>query len=188
MSMQNTRKNRWAAIEIIYILAIVIVTIVSFLLLSFASERNSQFSKNLATSRILSQEGIKTIINLHNQNKTSIIIGSRSYKWSQLFDGTVTLPSCVNPSDLTILCADFKLRECDISDHLLKHPCIEISTNPHTDILWKMPEEENKIFSRKIRITNAEKNTKNITVFIWWIDPNGLHTSPISYKLRRNQK
>lgn len=186
--MKDVRKNRLNVIEIMYIFMVIIISLVSFSLLHVASKANSEFSKNLVTARLLSQEGIKTIINLHNQNETSIIIGFRSYKWSQLFDGTVTLLSCVNPSDLTISCADFKLRECDISDPLFKHPCIEIGISPHTDIFWKMPEKENKIFSRKIRITNAEKNTKNITVFIWWIDPNGLHTSPITYKLIRNQK
>ena len=186
--MQNGRKIGLAVVEIIYIFTTIIIIIINFLLLAVTSERNSHFSKYLVTARLLSQEGIKTIIDLKKQDKTSIIIGSRSYTWPQLFDKIVTLPECANPSDLTISCADFTFKECNTANSNSKYSCIEIHTNPYTDVSWRIPEAENKIFSRKIRITNAENNAKNITVFVWWIDSDGLHTSPITYKLMKGQK
>lgn len=180
--------NRWAVIEFIYILTIVIIITVSFLLLYVAAKKNNIFSNNLVTSRILSQEGLKEIISLRNQNKASIMIGSKSFTWSELFDRKVDLPSCANQSNLTISCADFRLTECDALGSHSKYPCIELSTVSYTDQSWRILEDENKMFSRKIRITNAENNGKNITVFIWWIDSEGLHTSPITYKLMQNQE
>lgn len=185
--MQHARKKQLDFIEIIYIFMVITITLISFSLLSITSKRNSDFSKNLVTARLLSQEGIKTVINLKNQNKTSIIIGSRSYTWSQLFDAAIILPGCTNPSDLAISCADFSFKDCNASKPYLKDQCIELNTRTHIDESWKIKAEESNMFSKKIRITNAENNAKNITVFVWWIDAKGLHTSPITYKLMQNQ-
>lgn len=184
----RTLKNRLVSIEVVYIFTIVIITITSFVLLHIAAKRNSSFSKNLVDARFLSQEGIKTIINAKNQNKPSIINDGHAYTWNQLLNGEITLPSCLNPYDLTIPCADFTLRECNESNSNSKYTCIEFNTKPHTDSSWKITENKSKMFSRKIRINDAEDKTKNITVFIWWIDSDGLHTSPLSYKLKHNQE
>lgn len=183
--MRNDHKNKLARVEIIYIFTVFTVTLLSFSLLHIASKRNSEFSKNLVVARLHSQEGVKTIIDLKKQDKKSIIVGSHSYSWSQLLHGKISLPECANTSDLTITCADFSINNCSLNPNQ-KNLCIEESTKSYKAPFWKMPERDNKIFSRKVRITGTENNAKNVTVFVWWTDKEGLHTSPITYKLSEN--
>lgn len=186
--MKDIRKNRLDVIEVMYIFIVIIISLVSFSLLHISSKTNREFSKNMVTARLLSQEGVKTIINLKNQNNASIIVGPQSYTWSELFSGALTFPPCTNPSDLTISCSDFNLKKCNTTNPDLEYSCIEMDTKPHTDVSWKILDEEQGIFSKKIRISDAGKNAKNITVFVWWVDAKGLHTSPITYKLMKGQK
>lgn len=171
-------------IEIIFLTVITAIIIGNFLLLNVIAVQNTTASGKLAFARILDQQGLETIINMRGKTNESIIIDQKSYTWTQLFGGTIPLPSCTNPIDPTIVCADFMLSQCSSKSSSNKYSCIVRNTRVYTDSSWKMPDKKNDTVFRKIRITNAGKGEKNVTVFIYWIDSNGLHNWPLSRILK----
>lgn len=182
--MKNISQSGQTLIEITFLVVIAAIIIGNLLLLNAIAVQNTTTSGKLAFARILSQQGLETIINMRGKANESIIIDQESYSWTQLFNGTIPLLSCANPIDPTIACTDFTLSQCGSNTSSNKYFCIVKNTRVYTDSSWKMPDKKNNTIYRKIRITNAGKGEKNVTTFIYWIDSNGLHNWPLSRILK----
>lgn len=142
--------------EAVFISSVILVVLLSFFLLNIFSQQNSKFTKQLATSTKLAQEGVITMMGMKNAD---------SFNQS----------ACTDLKDPTINCGDFILSTCDNS------PCIEKNTDTYTSPSWKVSEEES-FYSRKVRITE-ENDKKEITVLVWWTDDEGLHKTVLTRQL-----
>lgn len=145
--------------ERLYGIASIVVTLISFWMLTRHALPNRTISGNLADSRIAGQEAIYTVLSLENKAMPVTPAGSSTF--------------CKNEADPTLSCRDFILTMCS------GYPCLLPNDAIYTDDVWKIPDGKG-LFFRKIRITATDRGAKKITVFIWWYDAAGFHNSPIS--------
>lgn len=176
-----------ALLEILVALAIGIVIATAFVSLGAVAVRNSRFSADQTIATKLATEGIEAMITIRDQNSVGAIQGMAGVdQWRDFFTSDV-ISSCSPEGQLTTGgCSDFYLQE---SPCMLGAPqrCIQRNTEPYTSITWSLT-GENGAFSRKIRITNTpDAAIKAVTVFVWWTDSAGLHTSVLSRKLHRER-
>ena len=202
---QKSKVRGQALIEILVALAIVVIVATAFVTLAVSSLRNSAFSKNQAIATQLATEGIEAVITIRDQNTVGAIQNnSLNDQWSKLYQLGVVSPNCQGStaSDLTATCYDFYLVESTSPPGCLSTPpaptptparqrCLQRQPAPYSDPSWQVT-SNNRFFSRKIRITETgvageETKIKNVTVFVWWTDSQGLHRSILTRKVHRDK-
>lgn len=183
----SSRQRGQLLLEMILALAIGMIIATAFVTLGTFSVRNSRFSANQAVATKLAQEVMEAIITIRDQNTVGAILNNGSDdQWSKLYG---TAMNCSTPDDPQASCADtdFILQEtpCSLgSPTTIAQRCIE--KNSSGDVL----SAPNDIFTRKVRIMNPPGGgltVKDVTVFVWWTDPQGLHKSSLSRKISKEK-
>lgn len=188
---RKVRQKGQALLEILIALVIGIIVATAFVTLGVVSVRNSRFSTNQTTATKLAQEGMEAIVTIRDQNTSGAVIGiGGNQRWADLYNPPSL--TCSPPDDPTVSCllTDFILQEAPCTPGGLPTPtpqrCIEKNASP------PVLNRPNDIFKRKIRITETgvageETEIKNVTVFVYWTDPTGLHKSVLSRKINKQR-
>lgn len=193
MKQQKTKnESGQLLLEILLALMIGVIMATAFVTLGTFSVRNSRFSTNQSIATKLAQEGIEAVITIRDQNSPAALLNNAGNdQWTELFQVGI-VSSCVDESDLTKDCYDFYLIDnTSCIPGLPSQRCLDRKALPYTDASWQVT-GTNGVFSRKIRITETgiageETKIKNVTVFVWWIDSNGLHKSSLTRKISKNK-
>lgn len=174
--IQNSRQRGQALLEILVALAIGVIIATAFVTLGVVSVRNSSFSRNQVSATKLAQEGIEAMISIRDQDTVGAVLGNGSNdQWSKLVVNSSFGLSCL-PDPTQTCSGDFQLSACTLGS--IPQRCISKTSTP---------EVINTIFSRKIQITDAGTNVKNVTAIVWWSDGQGLHKSVLSRKLQKEK-
>lgn len=163
-------------LEVVIALGVIVIVTGAFVVLATVSVRNSNFSKNQVTATQLGTEAIEAMITIRDQNTAGAIENNGdNNQWSKVAGSSLNVTSC--PANPAQPCSgDFKLTNCTINS--IPQRCITKTTTP--ELL------NNGVFSRKVQITDAETNLKNVTVLVWWTDSQGLHKSVLIRKLGKS--
>lgn len=189
--MKNFSESGQAILEVLLALAIGIIIATAFVSLGAVSVRNSTFSKDQVTATQLAQEGIEAMITIRDQDTPGAIqsMGAVDH-WTALFNPPSPINTCAPAGNLTTSgCSDFYLLEasCSIGTLPASQRCIKRRLISYTSSLWKLTGNYDQ-FARIIRITDtAVTEVKDVTVFVWWTDVNGIHTSTLTRKLHKNK-
>jgi len=155
-------------LEVIVALIIGVTVASAFISLGVVSVRNSRFATDQVSATKYAQEGIEKMINIRDQSSSTNTV------WTDLFNGS--MPSCSQPTNPLVACAN---------DYQLSGSSMIQSSSP--EVLTPYVGNSNVPFNRKVRIADAGTNVKNVTVFVWWTDANGLHQSVLSRNIERDK-
>ena len=177
MNRKQKHQRGQSLLEVIFALAIGIIIATAFVSLGAVSVRNSRVATDQVTATKFAQEGMEAVITIRDQNSQwAILNNGANNQWSKL----QSFLACAQPDNPAINCdGDFLLQETTCTPESVGTPtpqrCITKSSGP-----WTLA-SPNQQYSRKIRISDSgTTNVKNVTVFVWWTDSNGLHKSTLS--------
>lgn len=182
--MKKFIKKSRVLIETVFILIVILIVVCNFFLLNAFSEENNTFARNYVRATQLVQERIKAVLAIHEKKTDKVIkSGENFYRMTEVFDGSVVLPACIDLLDPTTNCGDFILSKCSLGNNNAETRCIVRNKTHYTDSSWRV-KEDIAAFSQKIRLTDAGPQTKKVTVFIWWYNQLGLRKSVITRELK----